>query len=290
VEPLHLKLQGLWVGAALGELYATGLLNENRFPDLSMPLTLPKTHELCETAAHCLNAPADNLETLILGYERSPNFLLTLLPLTFLHRAGIQGLNETLASGLAHPDEPDTFASAITVTQALNWFLNPSRSPQNFIPALLKTPAFRNTVTAAKLENIQTSLTRYERFQSFPAQDSSQWTPNGMIGPVLYVLLSTPNDFRLTLQRAALLMPQQPERLMLIGALSGLQNGLRSLPLSWRLMLRTIRSDGVRSLSLEEELFNLANICAAQWAGCYTIRPKNWSDVAIAPPGHLRPR
>ncbi len=288
MEPLHLKLQGLWVGAALGELYSTGLLNENRSPDLSVSLTLPKTRELCETATRCLNAPADNPETLILGYERSPNLLLALLPLAFLHRAGIQGLNATLASGLVHSDEPDKFASAIAVTQALSWFLNPAWSPQGFIPALLKTPAFHNTLTAATLENIQTSLTRYECFQSDPAQDSSQWTLDGMIGQMLYVLLSTPNEFRLTLQRAALLMPQQPELLMLIGALSGLHNGLRSLPLSWRLAFRTIRWDGVNSL--EEGLFNLANICAAQWAGCYTTRPKDWSNVAITPPGHLRPR
>jgi hypothetical protein len=288
VEPFHLKLQGLWVGVALGELYATGLLSENRSPDLSVPLTLPKTRELCEIAVRCLNAPADNLETLILGYERSPNFLLALLPFAFLHRAGIQGLNETLASGLAHSDEPDKFAGAIAVTQALNWFLNPAQSLQGFIPTLLKMPALRNTLTAATLENIQTSLTCYENFPSSPAQDSSQWTPDEMIGQVLYVLLSTPNDFRLTLQRAAPLMPQQSALLMLIGALSGLHNGLRSLPLSWRLVLRTIRWEAVSSL--EDGLFNLANICATQWAGCYTTRPKDWSDVAISPPGHLRPR
>jgi hypothetical protein len=223
-----------------------------------------------------------------LGYERLPKLLLALLPLAFLHRAGIQGLNETLASGLVHSDEPDTFASAIAVMQALNGFLNPAWSPQGFIPALLKTLASRNTVTAENLENIQTSLTRYESFPSAPAQDLSQWTPDGMIGQVLYVLLSTPNDFRLTLQRAALLMSQQPELLMLTGALSGLHNGLRSLPLSWRLVLRTIRWD-VGS-SFEDGLFNLANLCAAQWAGCYTARPKDWSDVAISPPGYLRPR
>ncbi len=287
MEPLHLKLQGLWVGAALGELYSTGLLNENRSPNLSVPLTLPKIHELCEAATLCLNAPVDNLETLILGHERLPNLLLALLPLAFLHRAGIQGLNETLVNGLVHSDEPDKFAGAIAVTQALNWFLNPARSPQGFIPALLKTPALRNTVTAAKLENIQTSLTRYESFQSSPVQDSSQWTPDEMIGQVLYALLSTPNDFRLTLQRAVPLMPQQSELLMLIGALSGFHNGLRFLPFAWRLVLRTIRWDVV---SLEDKLFNLANICATQWAGCYTTRPKDLSDIAISPPGHLRSR
>jgi hypothetical protein len=288
VVPIHLKFQGLWVGAALGELYATGLLKEQRAPELRLSLTLSKTRELCETAAHCLNAPAANLETLILEYERSQDLLLALLPLAFLHRAGIPGLSETLARGLAQSDEPEKFASAIAITHALDWFLNPSRPPQNFIRTFLKTPDLQNTATAAQLESVQTVLTRYESFQPSLEHNLSQDTLDRTIGQVFSAMLSTPDDFRLTLQRAAFWMPQQPELLMLVGALSGLHNGLRSLPLSWRLVLRTIQWDAVSSL--EDRLLNLANLCAAQWAGCYTIPSKKWSDLTIAPPGHLCPR
>jgi hypothetical protein len=287
VVPIHLKFQGLWVGVALGELYATAHLNEQRSSDLSSPLTLSKTRALCETAVRCLNAPAGNLETWILEYERSQDLLLALLPLAFLHRAGIPGLSETFTSGLAHSDEPAKFASALALTQALDWFLNPSRSPQDLIPALLKMSAFQNTATAAQLESIQTAFTRHESFQCSPQRLSQETSPE-TIGPVLYAVLRTPDDFRLTLQRAAFLMPQQTELLMLVGALSGLNNGLRSLPLSWRLRLRTIQWNGVRSL--EDGLLNLADICAAQWAGCYTAPSQKWSDLAIAPPGNLCPR
>lgn len=286
--PIHLKFQGLWVGAALGELYATGLLKTQRSPELSVPLTLSKTRELCETAARCLNAPAADLEALILKYERSQDLLLALLPLAFLHRAGIPGLSETLARGLAHSDEPEKFASATAITHALDWFLNPSRPPQDFIRTFLKTPVLQNTATAAQLESVQTVLTRYESCQPALEQNLSQETPDRMIGQVFSAMLSTSDDFRLTLQRAASWIPQQPELLVLVGALSGLHNGLRSLPLSWRLVLRTLQWDTVSSL--EDRLLNLANICAAQWAGCYTTPSKKWSDLTIAPPGHLCPR
>ena len=61
-EALHLKLQGLWVGAALGELYAKGYFRKSPSVGES-PITvkeaLPQTYRLCLLTARWLKAPAD---------------------------------------------------------------------------------------------------------------------------------------------------------------------------------------------------------------------------------------
>jgi hypothetical protein len=286
IEPLHLKLQGLWVGAALGELHGKGLLNQGQPMDeatSTVQIALPQTYRLCLLAARWLKTGGD-LNADVWNCRRWQDALLNVLPLNFLNGAD----SWCAAIANVHPpsDVPLQIVSTVTaMIQTLEW-LQRAESPQDLLPYLLQS-SLQETPLAEQLAIVYQRLS--DRSGSFPPSTVSEITPEQSIAQVLYLLLSTPEDFRLTVQRSAFTMAKQPESQILVAALSGFHNGFSTLPIDWRWQLKTIRWSV--AMPLEEGLCTLANLCAAQWAGCYEAHPaQDWSAVAIAAPGQLRPR
>ena len=125
VEPLHLKLQGLWVGAALGELHAKGLLNQGQPMDeatATAQIALPQTYRLCLLTARWLKAGGD-INADVWNCRRWQDALLNVLPLFFL--------NGKIAS--VHPasntPQPQTVSAVTAITQTLEW-LQRAEPPQ----------------------------------------------------------------------------------------------------------------------------------------------------------------
>jgi hypothetical protein len=290
--PLHLKLQGLWVGAALGELYAKGLLNEEPAvgePTLTVQVALPQTYRLCLLAARWLKQPGEI--SLDLNRPRWQESLLNVLPLTFLYPAGSQELRRVLMTQppMASEGHPQTTSSLIAIIQTLEW-LQRVENPQHLLPHLLQTYELKETLLAEQLGGVNTQLG--DRRGITPLTQSgealTQWTPEQAIAHILYLLLSTPHDFELTVQRSAFALGHQPDLNILLAALSGFHNGFVDLPLAWRWRLKTVRWSV--AMSLEAGLCTLGNLCAAQWSGCHTPKPDQVWSAAISPPGQLRPR
>jgi hypothetical protein len=285
-EALHLKLQGLWVGAALGELYAKEWFREDSQPGgaiaPTVQETLPQTYRLCLLAARWLKAAGD-INADLWHCQRWQDSLLNALPLTFLH--------STLAES-PYPSNvlPERSSSIIAVIKTLDW-LQRAEPPEYLLTYLLQTPGLQETVLAETLGGVYERLSDRQGLPTPAAIDASSppETPDDGMAKVLYLLLSTPNDFSLTVRRASLTFPCQPELQILVAALSGFHNGFASLPLDWRFHLQTLQWSV--AMPLEEGLLTLGNLCAAQWAGCYVPRPdQDWSAVAISTPGQLRPR
>jgi hypothetical protein len=285
-EVLHLKLQGLWVGAALGELYAKGWFREGGPSSRAIALTvqeaLPQTYRLCLLAARWLKAAGD-INADLWHCQRWQDSLLNALPLTFLH--------STLAES-AYPSNarPESLSSIIAVIKTLDW-LQRAEPPKYLLSYLLQTPGLQETVLAETLGGVYEKLSdRHGLPIPNPIDASSPLeTPDRGMAQVLYLLLSTPNDFGLTVRRANLAFTHQPELQILVAALSGFHNGFASLPLAWRFHLQTLQWSV--AMPLEESLLTLGNLCAAQWAGCYIPRPdRDWSTVVVSAPGQLRPR
>lgn len=283
IDPLHLKLQGLWVGAALGELYARGKLNEafsGGEAGLTVQEALPQTYRLCLLAARWLKSPGD-INADLWNYTRWQDSLLNALPLTFMDPA------------IADSDPPanvQAASSIFAILQTLEW-LQRAEPPQYLLSYLLQTPQLQETPLAAQLGVVYQQLSDRNGIlpQSFKDSPALEASPDRAIAQVLYLLLSTPEDFRLTLQRSALALPHQVELQMLLAALSGFHNGFANLPMPWRWTLKTVRWSV--ALPLESGLQTLGNLCAARWAGCHTSSPDlDWSAVTISPPGQLRPR
>jgi hypothetical protein len=288
VEPLHLKLQGLWVGAALGELHAKGLLNPAQPMDeatSTVQIALPQTYRLCLLAARWLKADKGDINADVWNCKRWQDVLLNVLPLHFL--------NGETAHSTPPSDAPQrqTVSAVTAIIQTLEW-LQRAEPPQYLLSYLLQTPSLQETTLAAGLTTVYQQLGDRRGLTPLTQQSKTpqnKTTPEQAIAQVLYLLLGTPEDFRLTVQRSAIAMANQPELQILLAALSGFHNGFANLPLDWRCQLKTIRWSV--AMPLEEGLCTLANLCAAQWAGCYKADPgQNWSAVAIAASGQLRPR
>jgi hypothetical protein len=285
-DALYLKLQGLWVGAALGELYAKGWLRERQQfwgeNTLTVQEALPQTYRLCLLAARWLKSAGD-INHDLWYCKRWQDALLNALPLTFLYTA-------LADSSLPANASPETASSIIAVIKTLDW-LQRAEPPEYLLSYLLQMPGLQETVVAETLGGVYEKLSdrRGLPIRSAANESSSSWTPDDGIAQVLYLLLSTPNDFSLTVRRASLAFAHQPELQILVAALSGFHNGFLSLPLAWRFHLQSLQWSV--AMPLEEGLLTLGNLCAAQWAGCYIPRPdRDWSAVAISTPGQLRPR
>jgi hypothetical protein len=283
IDPLHLKLQGLWVGAALGELYAQGKLNETPSggaTGLTVQEALPKTYRLCLLAARWLKVPGD-INADLWHCARWQDSLLNALPLTFVDTA--------IADSTPPPDAPAA-SSILAIIRTLEC-LQRAEPPQYLLSYLLQTPQLQETPLADQLGAVHRQLSDRcgispQSFKDGPVLEAS---PDRAIAQILYLLLSTPEDFRLTLQRSALALPHQVEAQILLAALSGFHNGFASLPTAWRYTLKTVHWSV--ALPLETGLQTLGNLCAARWAGCHTPSPdQDWTALTISPPGQLRPR
>ncbi len=286
MKTLTSKLYGLWVGAALGELYASGnLAYPQAVEGLKVREILPKTYGLLMLASRQMKSLIPKEQGFGLLCPRWQDVLLNVLPSTFLHPAGTQGLTALLSVWLTEPSDHEQFVSAIVVAQTLEWLLH-QRDLKNLIPYLLERSELQQTQTVAQLETTHHQLLHRVSLQSIPQQDKAQGTPGRAIAHVLYTVLSTPNDFRLTVQRAALLLPNHPELVMLAAAFSGFRNGLTALPLDWRWLLKTLHWDV--AMPFETGLRTVADLCAEQWAGCAV--PGISAGAVFHSPGQLRPR
>ncbi len=283
IDSLHFKLQGLWVGAALGELYAKGRLNEATSGDetgLTVQEALPRTYRLCLLAACWLKGSGD-LNADLWHCPRWQDSLLNVLPLTFMDAA----ITES-----EPPANAQAVSSILAIIQTLEW-LQRAEPPKYLLSYLLQTPKLQETPLAAQLGVVYQQLSDRSGILPQPSNDNPalEASPDRALAQILYLLLSTPEDFRLTLQRSALALPHQTDLQILLAALSGFHNGFASLPTTWRWTLKTIRWSV--ALPLEDGLQTFGNLCAARWAGCHTPSPdQDWSAVTISPPGQLRPR
>jgi hypothetical protein len=285
-EALHLKLQGLWVGAALGELYAKGWLREGQQSlgdsALTVQEALPQTYRLCLLTARWLKQTGD-LNADLWHCKRWQDSLLNALPLAFMH-------SDLSTSALLGVVPPETTSSIIAVIKTLDW-LQRVEPLEYLLSYLLQSPGLQETSLAEKLGWVYEQLSDRRGLPTQAGKDESSppWKPDQATAQILYLLLSTPEDFCLTVQRSSLALAHQPELQILLAALSGFQNGFTCLPMAWRFQLKTIQWSV--AMPLEEGLLTLSNLCAAQWSGCYAPRPdQDWSTVAVSTPGQLRPR
>ena len=278
------NLRGLWVGMALGELFAQKLILPERLA--SLPLAertvrnlLPKTYGLTLLATRQLKHLVSEQEAFGLRCARWQDLLLNVVPATFLHPAGPQGLTGTL-SLWSESHQQERLTSALVLVQSLEWLQRHSASAA-IIPAL-RLPELPQTQTGLNLETVHQHLIQRKSLQALKQQFEAE-TPEQSLPLLLYAVISAPYDFRLAVQRAELLFARQPEMILLTAALSGFHLGFAALPLDWRWALKSLRWDV--SMPFETGLCTLADLCAGQWAGANGI-PEGVFHAA----GQLRPR
>lgn len=103
------------------------------------------------------------------------------------------------------------------------------------------------------------------------------------IALAFYCFLSTPEDFRLAVSRAARIGYQPQITTALTGALAGAYNSIIGIPVNWRLTANRINNGNQR--------LQLANRLLEAWAGVYDVSALGQGQpLAVAAPRVIQPR
>lgn len=117
-----------------------------------------------------------------------------------------------------------------------------------------------------------------------------------LVALAFYCFLSTLEDYRLTVVRAARMSHKFSLVAILAGTLSGAYNGVNGIPTGYRLaLLRNAYQTFQGSKTIETDVLELADQLLANWSGAYeptnaSIKPKLNSELAVAAPGVIQPR
>jgi ADP-ribosylglycohydrolase len=189
---------------------------------------------------------------------------------------------------------PDGEAGLLAIGYAIAQVLKERLERLTLLPqilAYLKQSTAKPTASLLNLtktlEQVQTLLQHgaglyaaIEQLRAVTTQSESR-----AIAIAFYCFLSTPDDLRLSLLRAARSGEVAPAACALTGALSGAHNSLNGLPLSWRINSSIPLLWGLSS----EEMNQLAARLFAVWSGVYASGTVT-NASAIAAPGVIRPR
>ncbi|MBO0349018.1 ADP-ribosylglycohydrolase family protein [Phormidium pseudopriestleyi FRX01] len=233
----------------------------------------------CEAVASVSQQSEGIESTAILGTDR----LMAVVPvLLFYHeqleflRTNIYQISELLSIPLAERDGLLAlgYAIAASLTERLNRhsligetiaYLQESPSP--LIPQLATVETL--LAQGASLERVREQLTQTEGTASLPFA----------LG--FYCLLSTLEDFRLSISRATRTLSQSAVTTVITGILSGVYNSIPGIPWTWQLgPLPT------------EQIFHLGDRLLATWSGVYDAHHQPEEAIhfrAVAAPNVIRP-
>ncbi|HIK27166.1 MAG: ADP-ribosylglycohydrolase family protein [Oscillatoriaceae bacterium SKW80] len=152
---------------------------------------------------------------------------------------------------------------AVALAQALQEKLNPA----SFIPEI-STYFQENSQVSMQLLQVQTWLEEglcLEAIKEWAqhSEDSAQYTS---IALALYCFLSTPEDMRVSVMRAARIGKEPSITVALTGAISGAYNSIYGIPVAWRSQLRHLNTNKAVA-----EIIQLGERLFAAWCGAYDI-------------------
>lgn len=187
-----------------------------------------------------------------------------------------------------------TLAIGYAIALALKEKLDPATSIEETIAYLdMETPLVQ------QLRQVQTFLEQGASLETVLTKLTPRTAalPNTSIALAFYCFLSTLEDLRLSVVRAAR-CPQPQVTCAIAGALSGAYNSIAGIPVNWRLALGKQKEENsplaqLWGINSEAELLRLAARLLAAWSGVYD--PEKFlidpSQVpAVAAPKVIKPR
>jgi hypothetical protein len=258
--PLQFRIQGFLLGAALGELYSTGLLDATVFSPAraTSPTRMPHTQHLIQTIRVGLQKPDIPWE-LVTAQTQDWVLSLNATVLALLYPASPQQLIADW-NAIAPPNGSRALQTAITLSYSVAVALH---APITF-------PTLQHQFLPFQLDPWLETLYR------------SVWR--------------TPTDYRASLQLIQQQLPEDSLALTLTGALSGSLNTVTDFPLLWLATLTELPCPILGETSWLGTLKGLSEHCLARWGGQLqaltgeAIERHHWSTVAIATTNQFRPR
>jgi ADP-ribosylglycohydrolase len=285
------RFQATLVGSALGEAWAMGTICQTSITQ-PLPLQTLTQHYLKQL----LQSPKASLEPLnqdLSAPEVTGKMAIALLSIgLFFHEDHLklwQSLERAIS--LRYPpgvvkvqnpqiDQRGVFAVEFAIAEILQERLD----PLTLIPQLLATLEALDNLDSPlilQLQQVQTLLTQQAGLEAalklgrsegaissrYPLGGASRYPQE--VALAFYCFLSTPDDFRLSLLRAA--RSHRPVVCALTGALSGAYNGLHGMAIEWRL-----------AIDLAETLSQAGHLLS-HWSGVYNPTDFGLTSAVAAP-------
>jgi hypothetical protein len=271
--PLSFRIQGLLLGAALGELFSTGHIA--REGSICCPskesVVLPLTTDLIQALLDGFRIPALSWTTFTESSQSWQDLSLKAIVFPLLYPGSPTQLLEEIQS-----ERPKTGQSGAESIQLLSYA----------VALALHTPREFSAQLSSQLERPLSTVSAHPH----------PMASNACIPTVLHSILQTPTDYQFSLQRSPSPISDPsltPLILTLSGAVSGSLNGILGFPLPWltRLSAQPCPHRDEQQTWLET-LQSLSNRCVARWSGKVQTpgRESDWHRVAVALAHQFRPR
>jgi ADP-ribosylglycohydrolase len=251
------RFQAVFLGAALGEELGidsqthrsrripTGLgdvPNRNLSswqpagkPDLfpGTSLMVQRAEGLIQSGGRVQSAPVQKGDNSIKDEASSTWFWATLPVMLFCHEDDIKLLS-ALGAIVRPQDRGAVLAVSTAIAQALREQLHPKTLIPQTIAVLERSTELPGTNLLKLLEQVQTGLEQNASLATLtPALRSPATLTDRTVAMAFYCFLSTPEDLRLAVLRAAQ-ATEAPLTAALTGALAGAYNSTIGIPLAWR--------------------------------------------------------
>lgn len=215
-----------------------------------------------------------------------PTAILATLPIALFYHENEIKLRQNLQLALAALGQDDLIIQdgALAVGYAIAQSL---KEKLNGVTLIEQTITFLGTQTqiSQQLVQVQTLLQQQASLERAVTQLSKDNQLTTAIALAFYCFLSTVEDFRLCVVRAAQTSHQPQLTTAIAGALSGAYNSVSAIPISWRLA-----DDASLAGGETIEILQLSDSLIAVWSGVYNQAIHPSQVTAIAAPRVIRPR
>ena len=226
----------------------------------------------------------------------STKAIITTLPLALFYHENEIKLRQNLQQLLvAWQDDPVSRDGALAVGYATLQSLTEKINAATLIPQTIAFLGESQTQLPQQLAQVQRLLEQgagLERTVTYLSRNTQPTTP---IALAFYFFLSTLEDLRLSVMRAAQTGCQPQITSAITGALSGAYNSTAGIPVSLRMALSQPNAKPLAAwgMKTEAEMLELSDSLVAVWSGVYdqATHPTKMTPVAaIAAPLVIRPR
>jgi hypothetical protein len=190
-------------------------------------------------------------------------------------------------------------SGALAVAYAIAQSLREKLDPASLIAQTIAYLPQPSEILVKQLEQVQRLLKQRAGLdaalsQLLKLQPVGSLPVNIFIALAFYCFLSTLEDYRLTVTRAAFIGHKSSLVAVLAGTLSGAYNSTTGIPLEYRLTLLQEVSQASRRSKTKADILQLADQLLAIWSGAYqptntSVETELNSEPAVAAPGVIRP-
>jgi hypothetical protein len=245
-----------------------------------------------------------NLEDWWLLWEKTPSSLclksvatmsesaVATLPIAlFFHEDEVKLRQQLLTCQDVWQHQSEASEGVLAIAYAISLALREQLDCATLIPRIQLYVGTSESPVIRQLEQVQILLEKGAGLETTLTQlrrdAQSRGEPLGRahtsIALAFYCFLSTPEDFRLSVSRAARTCYQPQITAALTGALAGAYNSITGIPVSWRLTANRI-SSGNQRLQIADRLLEV-------WAGVYDVSALGQGPpLAVAAPRVIQPR